>query len=102
MKAIEIPTENALITENEALDTDRPFLTSPKNIVEEKIDKSNTKISYLRAKSIRLKEIEAKQNDVFKSKKKKVNEVIIEGYSLCCIPETSKVRIFLGKVAENT
>ena len=34
-------------------------------------------------------------------KKKRINEIIIDGKALGCIPETNKARIFLGKVAEN-
>ena len=34
-------------------------------------------------------------------KKKRMNEIIIDGNSLGCIPETSKIRIALGKFCEN-
>ena len=34
-------------------------------------------------------------------KKKRLNEIIIDGNALGCIPETNKCRIYLGKFAEN-
>jgi len=34
-------------------------------------------------------------------KKKRLNEIIIDGNALGCIPETNKCRIMMGKFAEN-